>query len=260
MRKTAVFLILMLAASCGGEMAGGPQMAAGRTESAPATMDAAPPRKPAARQSGGFLAALFGGPAASDSAPGDAEEADTPVPVVLAAPGSAAAAAPEAPESEIAHGTVLPYGEVARICGLTPRQMGKQIAQYPERRPKHRLYDGDPGNTALHSFYLTGFADGCARQFTAALAMFGSVEMHEQLRYGLPAEVQPYSDTDKAYERLKRKVCGKPKRKPCGSQIGKLARDTVFLSLYERFDGSARWSNLLLHRGELVAQDRKSGV
>ncbi len=258
MHKTAAtILFLMLAASCGGEMAEVPQEADG-TKEAGTVVSVTPQPKPAARQNGGFLAALFGGAAAPDAAPDTDAEGVEPAALVL--PEEAEPVEAEAPRSDIAYGTVLPYGEVAKICGLTPRQMGKQVAQYPEKRPKHRLYDGDPGNTELHSFYLTGFADGCARQFTAALAMFGSVEMHEQLRYGLPAEVQPYSDTDKAYERLKRKICGKPKRKPCGGQIGKLARDTVFLSIYERFDGSARWSNLLLHRGELVAQDRKSGV
>ena len=100
----------------------------------------------------------------------------------------------------------------------------------------------------------------CARQFTAAMAVFGSVEMHEQLRYGLPAEVQPYSDTDKAYEKLKRRVCNKPRRKPCGGRIGQMAKDTVFLSVYERFGGNSQWMNILLHGGDIVAQDRKSGL
>ncbi len=105
--------------------------------------------------------------------------------------------------SEIPPGTLLPYGRVARICGLAKRDLGKKIAQYPEKSPRHRIYDSDPGNTAPHSFFITGFDDGCARQFTASLALFGPVAMHEQLRYGLPADVQPYSDTDKAYEKLK---------------------------------------------------------
>ncbi|MDW3117346.1 MAG: hypothetical protein R8G60_05780 [Roseovarius pacificus] len=161
--------------------------------------------------------------------------------------------------SDIPPGTVLPYGRVARICGLSLGQMGKVIASYPERRPVHRLYDSDPGNTAPHTFYLSGFGDGCARQFTASLAVFGTVEMHEQLRYGLPAEVQPYSDTDKAYEKVKSRVCGVPQRKPCGTRIRRLEKDTVFLSIYERFGGNADWTNLLLHGGDVVAQDRKGG-
>ncbi len=159
--------------------------------------------------------------------------------------------------SEIAPGTVLPYGRVARICDLPKRAMGKRIAQFPERRPHHKLYDSVPGSTSPHTFFLTGFEDGCARQFTASLAVFGTIEMHEQLRYGLPAEVMPYSKTDKSYEKLKSKVCRVPRKKPCGAKRGKLENDTVFLSIYERFGSNARWSNLLLHEGRILAQDIK---
>ncbi|WP_306115764.1 MULTISPECIES: hypothetical protein [unclassified Roseovarius] len=164
----------------------------------------------------------------------------------------------KAPTSDVSAGTTLPYGEVARICDLPRAKMGKKVAQFPERRPRHRLYDSDPGNTAPHTFYLTGFADGCARQFTASLALFGSVGMHEQLRYGLPAEVQPYSKTDKSYEKLKSQVCGVPRKKPCGRKIDRLESNTVFLSIYESFGDNERWSNLLLHDGRLLAQDTKS--
>lgn len=162
--------------------------------------------------------------------------------------------------SEIEPGTVLPYGRVARICGLNKRELGKQIGQYPEARPVHRLYDSNPGASGERSFFLTGFDDGCARQFTASIAMFGSVEMHELLRYGLPAKVQPYSDTDQAYEQVKSRVCRVPQKKPCGTaKLQRLQKDTVFVSIYERFGSNPHWSNLLLHRGDLVAQDKKSG-
>lgn len=162
-------------------------------------------------------------------------------------------------ESEIAFGTVLPYGRLAVICDVPARKMGKKIAGFPERRETFAVYDSEPGNTAPHTFYLTGFDDGCARQFTASLAVFGSVTMHEQLRYGLPAEVQPYSDTDKAYEALKSDICRVPRRAPCGARVKRLERDTVFLSIYERFGDNARWKNLLLHDGDLLAQDIKGG-
>lgn len=161
------------------------------------------------------------------------------------------------PPSEIAPGNVLPYGQVARICGLPKREFGKQIAQYPERSPVHFIYDSNPGNARPHTFYITGFADGCARQFTASMAMFGPVALHEQLRYGLPAEVQPYSDTDKAYEAVKARVCGVPRQKPCGSKVSRLDRSTVFVSIYERFGSNPHWTNLLLHEGDILAQDQK---
>ncbi len=146
---------------------------------------------------------------------------------------------------------------MARVCDLPRARLGKKVAQFPERRPRHRLYDSDPGNIAPHTFYLTGFDDGCARQFTASVALFGSVGMHEQLRYGLPAEVQPYSKTDKSYEKLKTRVCGVPRKKPCGSKLNRLESNTVFLSIYEKFGGNERWSDLLLHDGKLLAQDTK---
>ena len=175
--------------------------------------------------------------------------------------GSNADDAPEEPGavSEVAFGAVLPYGEVKRICGVRKGQMGKVVAQYPERRPIHKVYDSDPGNTGPHTFYVTGFDDGCARQFTASLAMFGSVEMHERLRYGLPAKVQPYSATDDAYESIKSRVCRVPRKTPCGARVGRLSDDTVFLSIYERFGDNSEWKNLLLHAGEMVAKDKKGG-
>ncbi len=165
----------------------------------------------------------------------------------------------EEAKSEIIPGASLPYGRIARVCDVPKRKMGEKIAQYPERGPMHQLFDSDPGNTEPHTFYLTGFPDGCARQFTASLAVFGSAGMHEQLRYGLPAEVQPYSDTDKAYEKVKKSVCKVGRRKPCGEKVSLLEGDTVFLSIYERFGDNLHWMNLLLHRGEIVAQDHKGG-
>ncbi len=157
----------------------------------------------------------------------------------------------------VGRSVVLPYGKIARVCDMPKRALGKKVAQHPEKRRRYVLHDSDPGNTAPHTFYLTGFDDGCARQFTASVAIFGSVGMHEQLRYGLPADVQPYSDTDKAYEKLKSRVCGVRRKKPCGSKIGRLENDTVFLSIYENFGGNQRWSNLLLHSGRVLAQDIK---
>ncbi len=166
---------------------------------------------------------------------------------------------PNAPDAaQVPAGTLLPYGQIARMCDGNPKAMGKEVARYPERSPQYRLYDTAPRSSATRSFLLTGFPDGCARQFTAALALFGGAEMHETLRYGLPAKTQPYSDTDRAYEAIKSQVCRVGKNKPCGAKMSKLSRDTVFLSVYERFGDNARWADILLHDGALVAQDMKS--
>jgi hypothetical protein len=257
MRIAAACLVLTLTAACGAEMAEVPRLAEESVDAnAPAMSMAAPSGTQNAR--GGFLSGLFGGNATAPTPDADAREPTQDGDGTTVTEASLPAAG--ASKSEIAFGTRLPYGRVATICGVDTRQLGTRTAQYPERRPRYQLYDSAPGSTDPHTFYITGFDDGCARQFTAALAVFGSVEMHEQLRYGLPAEVQPYSDTDKAYETIKRQVCNKPRRKPCGSRIGQMARDTVFVSVYERFGGNAQWMNLLLHGGDLVAQDRKSGL
>lgn len=227
-----------------------------------------------APEGAGIFARLLGGLPAQDASLRTLAAAPEEVPETESDGEAAAAEAPEGvptlhksifgimapkPEatSEVAPGTLLPYGQVARVCGLPKSALGKQIAQHPEKRPRHRIFDSDPGNTAPHSFFLTGFDDGCARQFTASLAMFGSVAMHEQLRYGLPSEVQPYSTTDKAYEKLKGRVCGVPRKKPCGPKVGRLDSDTVFVSIYERFGSNPSWTNLLLHDGDILAQDEK---
>ncbi|MDT8326400.1 MAG: hypothetical protein RQ750_03295 [Roseovarius sp.] len=168
-------------------------------------------------------------------------------------------AAASAAQSEIAPGTVLPYGQAARICGLDTAAMGKRVQQYPEKRPVYALYDSDPRNAGPHNFYITGFADGCAQQFTASLVMFGSVGLHEQLRYGLPAKEQPYSDTDQAYEAIKSKVCRVGRQTPCGAALSRLEKDTVFITIYKNFGGNTEWSEMLLHDRQMVALSHKGG-
>lgn len=166
---------------------------------------------------------------------------------------------PDAPDYRIVPmGTVLPYGVLARVCDVSTRQLGTRVERYPESRSVYTLYDSQPGNTSAHTFYVTGFGDGCARQFTAALALFGSPETHEQLRYGLPSKVQPYSSTDAAYETLKSRVCRVGKGKPCGSSMPQLARTTAFVSVYETFGSNPEWKTILLHDGEVVETDIRS--
>lgn len=152
-------------------------------------------------------------------------------------------------------GTVLPYGTLARVCDVRDRQLGARVEGYPDKRNTYAIYDSQPGNTAPHAFFVTGFGDGCARQFTAALAMFGSPETHEQLRYGLPSKVQPYSTTDAAYETLKSRICRVGKGKPCGSAMSRLSRDTVFVSVYGTFGSNPVWKTILLHDGTVIETD-----
>ncbi len=85
--------------------------------------------------------------------------------------------------------------------------------------------------------------------------MFGSPETHEQLRYGLPSKVQPYSTTDAAYETLKSRICRVGKGKPCGSAMSRLSRDTVFVSVYGTFGSNPVWKTILLHDGTVIETD-----
>ena len=89
---------------------------------------------------------------------------------------SACTMAPTAPNpqvSEVSFGTVLPFGEVARVCDLELSELG-QLVEEPSARG-YRLFDSQPGSAGARSFYITGFADDCARQLTAANVLFGNV-------------------------------------------------------------------------------------
>lgn len=162
------------------------------------------------------------------------------------------------PDAQIVpFGTTLPAGAVARVCDLPNGRLGKEVGKFPERGRGYKMFDSNSGASGARPFYVTGFDDGCARTFTAALALFGSPTMHEQLRYGLPSTVQPYSTTDKAYEGIKQSICGVARKKACGAKIGLLEKDTAFISIYDRIGSNSKWSNLLLHKGWLLAADRK---
>jgi len=180
----------------------------------------------------------------------DAQPQQTEQPTAAVFPATATSSAvPEVPQ-----GTKLAYGDIARVCGMSRGDYGKRI----EKAAGYTLYDSDATTTAPRTFYLTGFPDGCARQFTAALALVSGPARHEEFRYGRPSDLYPYSDIDRAYERVKSRVCRVPRRKPCGSSIRKLERNTIFISTYERFTGNARWADILVHNGAVLAKGIKS--
>lgn len=163
-------------------------------------------------------------------------------------------------ETDAAYGMQLPYGEIARVCDAPRRNLGQIVARHgPAGKGGMTIHDSAPGGTGLRAFFITGFADGCPRQVTAALVMFGSAGMHESLRYGLPAKAHPYSRTDDTYERIKARVCRVGPNKPCGDRLDEMERRTVFISVYEKFSGNPSWADVLLHDGAVVAQDFKGG-
>ncbi|WP_417246225.1 hypothetical protein [Celeribacter sp.] len=168
-------------------------------------------------------------------------------------------AAPEnGPVSTVKTGEVLPFGEVGINCEIRPRAMGAKVDQFPrEGRPVWQLYDSDPENTAPHSQYITGFADGCARQVTAALVMFGAAGLHEVLRYSDDTD-RDWSNADKTYEKIKRKTCGVGRGSYCPAErLSDLERQVAFVSIYPRFGAEENWLELLLHDGQVMSEEMR---
>ncbi|MEP4198830.1 MAG: hypothetical protein ABJL99_24665 [Aliishimia sp.] len=153
---------------------------------------------------------------------------------------------------DVSFGDVLPFGTIARVCDAKNEPLGRKLEKAGSGKG-YALFDSNAGSTAPRTFYVTGFSDGCPRQFTAALALFGEPAMHEQLRYGRPSEKYPYSTTDKAYEKVKSAICKVSRREPCGSKISTLEKNTVFISTYERFTDNGRWADILVHDGTVLA-------
>ncbi|WP_373356159.1 hypothetical protein [Pseudoroseicyclus sp. CXY001] len=192
----------------------------------PASAAAAPP---AGR--GGFLGGLFSGATPASANPG-AEVAN-----------------------QVAPGTVLPWGEVGAICGLDRREMGSRMGA----ASGFEIWDPSGGATTAHTLYITGFSDGCARQVTAAMALFGDVGTYEFVRYSTPESAMPMMPTDVAYEAIKSSACGVPAGTPCGGRLDALDRRTTFLTLYQGF-GSGASASLLLSNGRLAATDFPGGA
>ncbi|EYD70726.1 lipoprotein [Limimaricola hongkongensis] len=165
-----------------------------------------------------------------------------------AGPGGGSASLPgPGPEiPEIAPGRSLPFGQVAKVCGQSGRALGTPVAT----AAGFTLRDTDASSTAPRTQYVTGFADGCARQFTAALALFGTPGTREATVYGAGASGGP---VDAVYEEVKRQICGVPKGQPCGAAAPRLAANTTFLTAYAAFGASGRHTDLLLHDRRAVA-------
>ena len=169
--------------------------------------------------------------------------------------GDTKAAPEESDILEVDYGTQLPYGVIARSCASKRKPMGRKVES---SAGGYKLYDSNPAATGLRTFYITGFADGCPRQITAAQALLGAPTLYEQLHYGPAGQFLPVGETDEAYEKVKGRVCGARKGKPCGAKMRQLERDTFFVNTYARPKDNTQWSELLIHKGEVVATARKS--
>lgn len=160
--------------------------------------------------------------------------------------GSATLSTPGPDTREVAPGTALPFGQMAKVCGVSTSALGTPVAT----EAGFTLYDTAATSTAQRTQYVTGFADGCARQFTAALALFGNVGTLEATSYGAGISHSPVVP---AYEEVKRQICGVPRGQPCGRATARLARNTTFLTAYAAFGASGRHADMLLHDGRALA-------
>lgn len=70
---------------------------------------------------------------------------------------------------EVEPGTIMPFGEIARVCGVRRGQLGQEIVNVAG----YRIYDTAPGATEPRIYYVTGFKDDCARTFVAAMVIEG---------------------------------------------------------------------------------------
>lgn len=172
------------------------------------------------------------------------------------APTNAAAGALSEPA---APGQTLQFGEVAEVCDLPRREMGTEVDTYPsDGRTMYRLYDTDPSSTGLRTQYIVGLKRGCALQVTASLVLFGSPAAHEIHRFGAAMKDVPYSDTDKAYEQIKARICNVGHGQPCkGSGVDRMGRKVAFVSVYRQFGQPTGWLELMLADGRLVSKNMR---
>lgn len=157
---------------------------------------------------------------------------------------------------DVAYGGTLAFGEIARVCEARNKSMGKKVDG--QGRRGFTLYDSNPGIRDKRTFYVTGFDDGCPRQFTAANALFGAPSFYEQIRFGPAGKHLPYAATDKAYDKVKKTICRVGKKKPCGNKIATLDKGTAFVSAYEFNEHNGKWKEFLVHDGAVLASAVKS--
>ncbi|QQA42108.1 hypothetical protein [Pelagovum pacificum] len=186
--------------------------------------DAAMTTDPEPARRGGGLGALFGG-------------GGTPAP----------ATGPDS--TDVAPGTVVGFGQIARVCDRPRNGYGTRVAA----GSGFEVFDTIPNSTAPRPHYITGFSDGCARTISAGLVLSGDVGTYEVVRYQAERGQRSNTATDQAYERIKNDVCGVRTGQSCGQRIDRLARDTIFLSAYQSFGGGERWAEILLHDGAVAA-------
>lgn len=204
----------------------------------------------------------------ADAAPTPAPDSSTEEEVAIAMVAPAEATSPRrerkglfgprrAKASEFAQmdpGVVLPFGQIGLACRIRGGALGKEVDRFPERGKGYRLFDTNPSMTGPRTHYITGFKDGCPRQFTASLALLESPVLHEQLLSVKSSQGQHSTDADTAFQKIRAQVCQIGRCKACPEKrIAKMEKSMAFVTTYERFGGNARWTEILLHNGKVVA-------
>jgi len=163
------------------------------------------------------------------------------------------------PSEQVEPGTILPYGKIGVACAVRGKALGKEVDRFPAKGKGYRLYDSDPSTTQPRTHYLTGFKDGCPRQFTASLALLASPVLHEQLLFAEKSSQQHSNAADKAFEKIRKQICRVGRGKPCPEKrINALEKSMVFVTTYERFGGNASWEEILVHKGVLAASSHQA--
>ncbi len=162
--------------------------------------------------------------------------------------------------ADVAAGTILPFGQIARVCGALRSELGTRV----DSSAGFHIFDSFPNSTAARPFYITGFDDDCARTFTGAVVVTGDAMTHEFVRYQPSNERIEYSTTDNAYEALKASVCRVGRGQPCGARADRLNQNTAFVTVYDFFGGTfsavpTEWAQILVHDGAVLAMSLKDG-
>ncbi len=149
---------------------------------------------------------------------------------------------------------MLPFGQIGSACGVRGKALGKEVDSIGRRGKGYKLYDTKPTQTGPRTHFLTGFKDGCPRQFTASLALLESPVLHEQLLSAVGDKAQHSTSADIAFQKIRAQVCRIGRGKACPEKhVEKMEQSMTFVTTYERFGGAARWTKILLHNGKVEA-------
>lgn len=148
---------------------------------------------------------------------------------------------------------------MARACYLRKGDLGAAVASREPGQGGFALHDPKGGTVQPRTQYVSGFRDGCPRQFTAVLAIFGDATTHRAQRFSVASKGLAFTAVDRAYEVIRASVCRAPVGSKCPeSRAAKLERSLTFVSLYEGFGRASQWGDVLRYNGQVIAVAKRS--